>query len=323
MNRPSLFCIEREIFGLEHLPSREHTQISGISKETKECVSSRSEEGIVMAEKEALALFYEGRDLEKKHKFEEALQKYGEAVALDEKLGKAWFYKFRLHHQLEQFSEAAHCAQKATEIDPKWRKFITEFQNRPKAPSKDELQGPESSGRLDTKTPSTVKVQPTEEWKAYEKKWSLPEDLAKRMAVMGYSEEFLLGAAANVNTVIVQNGQTLQVSSLVRTYICMATEAIDGKGPQEIKYQITGEEWILERAGQRIMIHSYKAPKQIQYPRQTPFHRFFAAVEHPYRLILALNEAGKIDLKKSGVTLLVDHQSRLYWFDEDHFTGKY
>ena len=130
-----------------------------------------------------------------------------------------------------------------------------------------------------------------------------------------FPEDFLVGVVEQLKTEIVQEGRVLPVMRSVITYIGMATEAIDGKGPQEVKYQITGEEWIIERDKNRIIIHWYNAPKKVHDPRLS--HTYFASVDHPYRLILALNEAGKIDLMKLGVKMLTDHQSRAYWFDEE------
>ncbi|MHA2143656.1 MAG: hypothetical protein ACXADC_13410 [Candidatus Thorarchaeota archaeon] len=269
-----------------------------------------------MQEKEAIALFYEARSLEKEHKYEEALQRYGEALALDDKLDKAWFYKFRLHHELGQFSEAAHCAQRATEINIEWRKFITRVQKKPeldtKAPPPVRPQELAQREDQDTWTPPVAKTKPAE-WKEWKKERSLPADLAKSAAAMGFTEDFLIGIAGNLNTQIVQNGKALQISQSIVSCIGMATKAIDGKGPQEVKYQITGEEWNIERVGQQIIIHSYRAPREIDDPRLRT--TYFAAVEHPYRLLLALDEAGKIDLKKLGEKLLTDHQGRVYWVD--------
>ncbi|MFW9805426.1 MAG: tetratricopeptide repeat protein [Candidatus Thorarchaeota archaeon] len=72
--------------------------------------------------------FHEGRNLEKKGKYKEALSSYEKAVTLDETLSKAWFYKFKIHLQFGHEEEAQACAQKAIDLDPKWNKFVAKIQ---------------------------------------------------------------------------------------------------------------------------------------------------------------------------------------------------
>jgi len=271
-------------------------------KRNKKACFLKKREGIVLAEKEAIILLYEARALDKKHRFEEALQKYGEAIDLDEKLGKAWFYKFRLHHQLEQFSEAAHCAQKATEIDVKWREFITKVQKKPKYDRKtDQAAEPQSQKRIHL-TVIPPEVLPiliergdikslTRTKRKKKKKLKLPREFVAQAAIMGFSEKFLVGLGSHASTDVEYEGKILSVSPLDCTHLGMATEEIEDLGPHEVKNLVTGEEWIIEKLGKKLIIHSHNEPEKFPDPRieDIPFWN---------RLLLTLAALGKIELKE-------------------------
>jgi len=257
-----------------------------------------------MTDMRAKTLLYEARALEKEGKLEEAIQKYEEALSLDNQLAKAWFYKFRIHHGLGQKDDAEHCAQKAVDLDPKWMKFIR--QEKDKKISKLERQTDQAVApqpekkRYHTFVPQEIipillmqgeMKSLTGKKKKKKKKKKLPREFVAQFEAIGFSEDFLNGLGSHASTEVEFEGNKIPISPLDSTHLGMATEDIEGIGPHEVRNTATGEVWTIERVGLKIVIHSHTEPPQFPDPRieDVPFW---------YRLLLALAGLGKIDIKE-------------------------
>jgi tetratricopeptide (TPR) repeat protein len=68
--------------------------------------------------------FSEGKKLEAKGEYEEAIKAYEESIKLKPDLAKSWFYKAILHFKLGQNDKAAECVKKALELKPSWEKML-------------------------------------------------------------------------------------------------------------------------------------------------------------------------------------------------------
>ena len=189
-----------------------------------------------MNEKNAKALFYEAREFEKEGKKEEALQKYEETLSIDDKFAKAWFHKFKTHYQLGQIQEASQCAQKAVDLAPRWVKFIRDVEK--KVQNQHGTHYEEIPLVLPEPKPSTgtIKMTPEIEEKAY--------------------RAYLMLKQFEVR---IDGKKVLFASDGVGMY----TIELDGLGPQTITDPDTEEEWIIERNGKDVVIHSHTSPKRV------------------------------------------------------------
>ncbi len=179
-----------------------------------------------MSEVDTDSLYLEGRTLEKEGKKEEALRKFEEVVSADEKFDKAWFYKFKIHYELGQIEEATKCAQKAVDLNFKYVKFIRAVEK---------------------------KTNEQREIKYREIRLNIP---AKNITSQQRPRTIRRKAPMN------STSNWLNVDPLTLSLIGMQTSNIDGKGPHSIIDPDSKEEWVIEKKGDQIILHSYKAPKR-------------------------------------------------------------
>lgn len=174
--------------------------------------------------------------MDKEGRKEEALQRYKEALEVDEKFDKAWFYKFKIHYEFGQIDEAARCAQKAVDRKPSWVKFIRDVEK--KVQSEHGTQYDEIPLVLPEPKPKTgiIKMSPGIDEKTY--------------------RAFLMLKHFEVRI----DGKIVTIAS---SGVGMHTIELDGLGPQTITDPDTEEEWIIERNGKDVIILSHTDPKRI------------------------------------------------------------
>ncbi|MGY5859940.1 MAG: tetratricopeptide repeat protein [Candidatus Thorarchaeota archaeon] len=186
-----------------------------------------------MSDWDAREAYLQGRALEKKGLKMEALQKYEEAVKLDPESDKAWFQKFKVHYELGQIDEASVCAERAETINPEWARFIK------KVKAKDpQQQRRKSSGIGFPGSPPFP--------------GAIPGSLLSR---------FVTGLLGDMRSEAVTiDGRAVEGGLLISGAIGVVTKDMDGLGPQTVVDPDTGEEWVLERNGKDIIIHSHTRP---------------------------------------------------------------
>jgi len=190
-----------------------------------------------MSEKNTKAVFFKARALEKEGKIQEALKEYEEVVSIDPSFDKAWFYKFKLHYQLGQIAEATLCAQNAVNLEPKWEKFIREFEYKVKIEHQTQHDAiPLTIPPLKPETYPISQPKPKPSGKA--------EKLLKAMLM---------------ESITTLDGMREQ--EFATTMIGVLTKKIDGLGPMKITDSITGEVWVIERKGSEITTHSNILPR--------------------------------------------------------------
>ena len=186
-----------------------------------------------MSDWDSREAYLQGRALEKKGLKVEALQKYEEALKLDADNDKAWFQKFKVHHELGQIDEASVCAERAVAINPDWARFI----------KKVKAKGPQQQRRKSSGIgfPSSPPFP-----------GAIPGSPLSRL-VTG-----LLGDMRSEEVTI--DGRAVEGGLLISGAIGVGTKEMDGLGPQTIVDPDTGEEWVIERNGRDIIIHSHTRP---------------------------------------------------------------
>jgi hypothetical protein len=225
-----------------------------------------------MSEMDAKTLFFEARALEKEGKMEDALQKYEEAIAIEDTFDKAWFYKFKIHYQLGQLDEATHCAQKAVDLEPKWVKFIRDMEKR-HHPQHDaiHLRIPEPEMKPEPKSTRKSKREPSIDPK-------------------------LMQAMIREHDTTLDGKQELNGSGYIVNQIGILTRELDGLGPQRIVDPDSWEEWVIERKGSEIITLSHKKATRIgPKPLITSFRvagidGFVDLTSVEYRLFQALSK---------------------------------
>ncbi len=186
-----------------------------------------------MSDWEAREAYLQGRALEEKGMKVEALQKYREALILDPESDMAWFQKFKVHYELGQTEEASLCAERAVAINPDWARFIKKV--KAKGPQKPWTK---SSGSGFSGAP--------------------PFPGAKPGSPLSRLVSGVFGEMRSEEVTI--DGRAVEGGLLISGAIGIGTKDMDGCGPQTIVDPDTGEEWVLERNGRDIIIHSHTRP---------------------------------------------------------------
>ncbi|MHA1928524.1 MAG: tetratricopeptide repeat protein [Candidatus Thorarchaeota archaeon] len=182
-----------------------------------------------MTDKNANIVFFEARALEKEGKLEEALQKYEEAITIDDTVDKAWIYKSRIHSQLGQIAEATQCAKRAIELEPKWAKIINKGEKKIPIEQDDII-------------PLEHDITPSHFF------------FALHFLNLKPSEDNFNNLSREFNTKLdgKMHFPTLAIAFLTRKIIDL--------GPQRIIDSETKEEWVIERKGDEIITHEHIEP---------------------------------------------------------------